>query len=156
MKKRKSASSNPIRFRMRTPCDLPTRHGTVKQSRIQAVDHVNLEALRGVEEALRWFYGEIAELDDITEANGDASILRFRSERIEVRIRIVGEPAIDPVRYRVTIVVPNLDETAERLLEAGSEIERISGLMWSDRQIATFDPAGHRIILKQHWPTGPL
>jgi hypothetical protein len=128
----------------------------VKPSRIQAVDHVNLEALRGVEEALRWFYGEIAELDDITETDGDAAILRFRSERIEVRIWIVELPAIDPVRYRVTIGVPNLDETTDRLLESGAEIERISGLMWSDRQIATFDPAGHRVILKQHWATGPL
>jgi hypothetical protein len=128
----------------------------VKPSRIQAVDHVNLEALPGVEEALRWFYGEIAELDDITESHSDTAVLRFRSERIEVRIRIVEQPAIDPVGYRVTIGVPNLDETAEQLLEAGSEIERISGLMWSDRRIATFDPAGHRVILKQHWATGPL
>ncbi len=128
----------------------------MKPSRIQAVDHVNLEALRDVEEALRWFYSEIAELDEILEADNDGTILRFRSERIEVRIRIVEQPAIDPVRYRVTIGVPNLDETADRLLEAGSEIERITGLMWSDRQIATFDPAGHRVILKQHWETGPL
>lgn len=145
---------------MRILCNLTTRNGTVKPSRIQAVDHVNLQASRGIEEALRWFYGEIAELDDITEADGDAAddtaILRFRSERIEVRIRIVERPVIDPVRYRVTIGVPNLDETTDRLLESGAEIERISGLMWSDRQIATLDPAGHRIILKQYWETGPL
>lgn len=128
----------------------------MKPSRIQAVDHVNLQAPRGIEEALRWFYGEIVELDDLTETNDDAAIFRFRSERIEVRIRLVEQPAIDPVRYRVTIGVPNLDETADRLLESGVEIERISGLMWSDRQIATFDPAGHRVILKQHWETGPL
>ena len=39
----------------------------MKPSRIQAITHVNLEATLGLEDELRWFYGELAELaaDDL-------------------------------------------------------------------------------------------
>lgn len=124
----------------------------MKQSRILAVEHVNLEAPPGLNEDLTWFYSEVAGLDPMGDVGVDAPRLRFKSARIEMRIRIKNNPRIDPVACRATILVRCLSETIEQLVERRIASEPLCGLAFMDRRIAVLDPAGNRVELKQEWP----
>ena len=128
----------------------------MEPSRIQAVDHVHLEAPTGCGEALQWFYGELAGLDELQTDPQEATLLRFRSDRIELRIRQVPEPDIDAVAVRVTITVPSLDAVAEALDERRIPSERLSGLSYTDQCLQTLDPAGNRLEFRQSWWIGPV
>ena len=128
----------------------------MEPSRILAVDHVNLEAPPGLDDELRWFYGEVAVLEERTEDPAECRLLCFKSERIELRIHLVDAPQIDPVAYRVTIAVPSLDEAAEHLVDRRRHFVRLSGLLFSDRRLDTLDPAGNRVMLKQYYASGSL
>jgi hypothetical protein len=121
----------------------------MEESRIQAVDHVNLEARVGVEEAMRWFYGEIARLDEVDSDNREVGRLCFKSGRIELRICCVETPRIESVARRVTIFVESLDDVAECLEEHSIPYTRLSGLMYADRRLEVHDPSGNRVALKQ-------
>ena len=85
----------------------------MEQSRLQAIDHVNIEVLSGLEEELLWFYGELGKLEGVEAERRTANLLTFRSERLELRIHIVDAPRIEPVACRVTLAVPSLTEAAE-------------------------------------------
>ncbi len=128
----------------------------MRQSRIQAIDHVNLEAPIGLAEDIRRFYTEIALLDELPRSEADPPRLCFKSERIELRIALLERPWIEPVACRVMIAVPSLAETAELLEECGTPYERLSGLSFTDRRLEMHDPAGNRVALKQAWPSGPF
>lgn len=128
----------------------------MEPSRIQAVDHVNLEAPPGIDEALRWFYGEVAQLEPVDRDGPTHAHLTFRSEGIELRIHMQDTPRIQPIASRVTIAVPSLDAAADLLAERRVEFARLTGLLYNDRRLETSDPAGNRIVLKQHHPFGPL
>lgn len=121
----------------------------MRPSRIQAVDHVNIEALLGTEDELRWFYGEVAGLDEVLSNDADYARLRFKSEHIEIRLRMRPELEIDPIPCRATILVPSLEEALEALMERSVDYEPVSGIAWTDRRIQALDPAGNRIELKQ-------
>ncbi len=123
----------------------------MKESRIQAVEHVNLEAPLGLEETLRWFYGEVGQLDEVTDDGDEWSRLRFKSERIELRVHMVASPTIEGVARRVTIAVPSLSEAAEQLAERRVAFDRISGMTSTSRRIQALDPAGNRVEFKQEW-----
>ena len=123
----------------------------MEPSRIQAVDHVNIEALPGLEDELRWFYTELAQLAEVAAPATDPPCIRFRSEQIELRVHLVPEPQVDPVACRVTITVPSLDEAAGRLDERSISYERLSGLAYTDRRLQALDPAGNRVEFKQAW-----
>ena len=123
-----------------------------KQSRIQAVEHVNLEAPPGIEEAIRWFYGEVALLREVTDAGDGSTMLRFKSERIELRVHVVVSPTIEAVDCRVTIAVPSLPEASDRLTERRVAFDRVSGITLTDRRLQVLDPAGNRVEFKQEWP----
>lgn len=125
-------------------------------SRILAVEHVRLESAPGLAAALRWFYGELAELDELPPDRLEGDDLRFRSERIQVRFQFTPTPDIDPVRVRATILVPSLDAVIEQCQERRIEYTLLTGLMRTDRRIHVLDPAGHRIALKQGWSFAPL
>lgn len=128
----------------------------MRHSRIQAVDHVNVESPRGLDDELRWFYGEIAELE---ERPADATMgpgICFRSERIELRIRFSPEPRIESVDCRVIVGVSSIDEAADRLSERKTPFQRLSGLAGSDRRIQVLDPAGNRVELRLAHPDIPL
>jgi hypothetical protein len=127
----------------------------MEPSRIQAVSHVELEAAPEAEAELRWFYGELAGLDPIGFET-DTQLLRFRSARIELRIRFVSSPKNDPVPVRVTISVRSLMETAAALDEAGIGYERVSGLLFTDRLLCVVDPGGNRVAFRQVWVFGTL
>ena len=128
----------------------------MRQSRIQAVDHVNIESPQELEDKLRCFYAEIAELEERPlDAAMDPGI-RFRSERIELRIRFSEEPRIESVECRVIVCVSSIDEAAERLSERKTPFQRLSGLAGSDRRIQVLDPAGNRVELRQAHRDIPL
>lgn len=124
----------------------------MKQSRILAVEHVNLEAPPGLNEDLTWFYAEVAGLDPVGDVGVDAPRLRFKSAQIEVRIHIKNDPRIDPVVCRATILVRCLSETNEQFDERKIACVPLCGLAFMDRRIAVLDPAGNRVELKQEWP----
>lgn len=117
----------------------------MRLSRIQAVDDVMLEAAPGLEDDLRWFYGEVAELDEMPPDGCLDPGICFKSERIAVRIRFLAEPRIDPVACRVTLAVLSLDDAIEKLSERRAPFERRSGFAWADRRIQVLDPAGNRV-----------
>lgn len=123
----------------------------MQHSRIQAVDHVTLEGRPGDEAALQWFYGEVAKLDPVPGDGRPQTMLCFRSCRLELRVRIVEEPDIDPIASRAVIAVPSLEEAVEQLEERKVPYERLTGLAYTDRRIAVRDVAGNRIELKQEW-----
>ena len=143
------------------PCE-----SQMRESRIVAVDHVNLEAPLGVEELVRWFYADLCGLDPVGKSSvgeadeggdpdggaGEGIELRFRSEQLEVRIRIRRRPRIESVACRLTIRVEDLHETREQLEERRIPYEALTGVTYSDRRIAVLDPAGNRIELKHGWP----
>lgn len=121
-------------------------------SRIQAIDHVNLEAPAGSEDKLAWFYTQVGGLEQVADRGEEARRLCFRSARLEVRIRIVDNPKIDPIACRLTLVVRSLAEAAELLEERSVRYVRLSGLWSTDQRLGTLDPVGHRVELKQEWP----
>ena len=121
----------------------------MRPSRIQAVEHVDLQARLGTEEELRWFYGELAGLEELCSNDADFPRLRFKSEHIEIRLRMWPDLEIDPIPCRVTILVPVLAELCEALTERSGDYESVSGIAWTDRKIQALDPAGNRIVFKQ-------
>jgi len=127
-------------------------------SRILAVEHVQVEARFEYWEDIRWFYGKVCCLDEVSPVTGDVPprSLRFKSGRIELRIQFVEEAAVDGVRLRVTLAVPSLRNAFHLLEERGMAAEWQSGLWYTDRRVITIDPTGHRVALKQEWPEAPL
>ena len=93
----------------------------MKPSRLTAIEHVEIEAPLGIEPALRWFFGEVCGLEEITGTYPSGVQLLFRSARLELRIRCVDRPQVDSVNRRMTIAVSSLREAAERLDEQGVE-----------------------------------
>lgn len=122
------------------------------ESRIVAVDHVILEAPLEAENELRWFYGELATLDEVGSAAEGGGRIVFKSLRIELRIHLRENPKIDPIDCRLAVRVPSLEEVIELLDERKIEFETLSGLRWTDRRITLFDPGGNRVELLQDWP----
>lgn len=126
-------------------------------SRILAVEHVELESPFGLESDVRWFYGELAALDEVAAAPESASsAIAFRSARIELRIRFLETPQIDEVKLRTTILVPSLRDVIHECRARRIDFTPISGVVWTDRRIQLLDPAGNRVELKQSWPYGPI
>lgn len=123
-------------------------------SRIQAVDHVEMEAPPVAKEALRWFYGELLELDERPCETTGSERLCFKSERIELRIRLIDSAHIDGGFVRVTVAVDSVDGAAAVLDERRVPYQIIQGFRHSDRRLQVLDPAGNRVELKQGWRTG--
>ena len=120
----------------------------MRPSRILAVDHVLIESPQGLDDDLRWFYTEVAKLDELPVENAAGALLRFRSERIELRVQLLAAPRIDPVAVRASIAVRSLEEACELLGRRRVDYEPITGLAFTDRRIQTVDPAGNRILLR--------
>lgn len=128
----------------------------MRRSRIEAVDDIVLDAPPGCEEAMRWFYGELAGLEERgTDGEGSGGLC-FKSDRIRLRVRFVASPVIDPVPVRVVMVMPSLDDVVQGLEERKRSYDRISGLAGSDRRLQVLDPAGHRVEFRQSTWVGLL
>ncbi len=125
----------------------------MKPSQINAIHRVTLEGPEGVEEELRWFYGDLVGLTE-DQAEPQAGELCFRSARVELRIEIRPAPKIECNRRRATVSVGALQWVMDRLDERRIEYTRLSGLGWTDRRISLLDPAGNRVELKQEWRCG--
>lgn len=124
----------------------------MEPSRIQAVDHVHIESSFGLENSLRWFYGELGTLDEIDYPFSDGEGLCFKSAPIELRIRLKENPEIIHVQCRVALAVTSLDEIETQLIDRQVEYELMTGMMGSDQRIGTYDPAGNRVEFRQEWP----
>ena len=125
-------------------------------SRIQAIDRVTIEAPLGIDDELRWFYREVADLEEVEATLPVSSALIFRSARIELRVVLRTDPRIECNRYRLTLMVTSLEQAAERLDERRVAWSRFCGVPWSDQRLGTVDPAGNRVWLKRSWPDAPL
>jgi hypothetical protein len=125
-------------------------------SRIQAVEHVHMEARPELAEDLRWFYGILGTLPE-TRDSGVEGVLRFRSAQIELRIRLLPDaPEVDPVPARLTLAVPSLEEARRELEERHWPFEEEKGLSYTERRLIALDPMGHRITFKREWRYGPF
>ncbi len=125
-----------------------------KPARIEAVDHVRLEASVASAEELRWFYGELLGLPAVAGSVVDG--LRFRSDRLHLHIRLCHEPLVEPIAVRAVLLVPSLSAAAEVLTQREISFQRVSGLDATDRRLSLLDPGGNRVELKQAWPVAPL
>jgi hypothetical protein len=123
----------------------------MRESRIVAVDHVELQAHPRRQQQLVWFYTEVVGLDEVTEAPSESRRLRFRSADLELRYDLVDEPVLDGTDHRVTLLVDSLYEVRQILDEARVGYQTISGLAHTDRIVSLLDPGGNRIALRQAW-----
>ena len=123
------------------------------ESRIQAVDHVHIDAHVADSDRIRWFYAEVALLDEVEPTDRPGDRLCFKSERIELRIGLKEDPRIDGVAVGVTIAVASLEQVEEMLRDNRMLVEKISGLNWTNVRLHTLDPSGNRVeLIKQpHW-----
>ena len=121
---------------------------------IQAVDHVRREVPPNIDAQLRWFYVEVGGLEAVA-SEGEEEI-RFRSARLHLRLVKREVPQIEPAGFPVVIAVDSLSDTADALREASWPCEKLTGTNWADACLATNDPAGNRVSLRQEWPFGIL
>ena len=128
----------------------------MKPSRIHAVDHVHLEAPHGARDALDWFYVEVGGLDALPGRGPNPDQLRYRSERLELRIALRERPKIEAVACRLTLLVPCLARVGDQLEERGVSYERLTGITFTDRRLGMHDPGGNRVELKLGWPYATL
>lgn len=133
----------------------------MRPSKLRAVENIVREAALGLAEALRWFYVEVAGLEEVNPDHPDNPeshdyALHFRTTLQEVRIRLVPNPAVESAGFPIVIAVTSLDEAAELLEGRSVAFETISCISWPDRRLATNDPAGNRVELKRDWPYDPL
>jgi hypothetical protein len=125
----------------------------MKPSRLVAVENLAMIVPPGSQTELRWFYGEVCKLTDIS--TNDSQLI-FQSELLELRIGFSIDARIDPIPRRLTIAVPSLREAMEQLTERGIGFDRLSGFAITDRRVSVNDPSGNRVELKQEWPEAPL
>lgn len=123
-----------------------------RESRIIAVDHVNLEAPPGLREQLTFIYAELGQLDPLPwTPQDDTTGLRFGSEGIELWIREREVPRIEAIKPRIRIAVDKLADVEAALEERHIEFDRVSGIGITDRRLSLLDPAGNRLEFKQAW-----
>lgn len=123
-----------------------------RESRIIAIDRVNLEAPPGLREPLTFLYAELGQLDPRPWAGPDGtSGLRFASEGIELWVWEREVPRIESIQPRIRIAVDKLADVEAALEERHIEFERVSGLGVTDRRLSLLDPGGNRVEFKQAW-----
>ena len=128
----------------------------MSDSRIHAVDHVHIEAGKGQEDELDWFYGDVGGLERLPDSTGPPTRMRFRSAELELRIDLVDRPRVEGVGCRVTLLATSLEETMAAFDERAIGYVWLRDLMWTSRRIEVHDPAGNRVAFKQEWPYAPL
>lgn len=127
----------------------------MRSNRIRAVDLIVREAAVGLEDALRWFYIEVAGLEEVPSDNGCPALV-FQATQQQIEIRLVSNPGVEAGGFPIVIAVPSLTDASDLLAERSVAFETLSGVSWPDRRLATNDPAGNRVELKREWPYDPL
>ncbi len=123
------------------------------RGRLIAINDVELQSPVGVDSELAWYYGEFIGLRSLggsAKIDGPA-VLRFRSDRLELRISITKRPVIEPIGCRARFEVPSLDEAAQTLRERRYPFDWLHGLRASDRALLLLDPAGNRVMVRRLW-----
>jgi hypothetical protein len=110
---------------------------------------VKIEANPDCSDKLRWFYGELIGLHDVTELENE--VLRFRSHEFELRVKLTNEPRIESVAVRVHVWVPSLTSVKTELRDCRMEFEEHQGLTATDRRIHVLDPGGNRVEIRRGW-----
>jgi len=116
--------------------------------RIHAIASVHIEAGRGLEDKLRWFYADLLGLESGVAEPG---ALHFQTGRRQLCIALGARPRSSPLRRRLVLEIPSLDQMRERLEELRIPYEWYEGLGLTDKRIYLLDPARNRIELKQVW-----
>ncbi|MCK6482722.1 MAG: VOC family protein [Phycisphaerae bacterium] len=119
---------------------------------LHAIDHVHLDVPPGILDRMRAFYADLLGLPLIDGHDAGVPTLCFGGTRASLRLVIRERPDIQPARRRLTLIVPSLGETTERLLERRVPHRAQLGLCYTDRRLYLRDPAGHLVELKQIWP----
>lgn len=122
-----------------------------RRVRLDAVDHVIVEARPDCATRVAWFYDDILGLEQRRRLDDTGAVLRFRSDRLELRVQLVDSPYIHPADTRIHLSVPALDDVTDLLDDNKYEYGWIRGLQFTDRQVVMLDPAGHRIAVRQLW-----
>ena len=123
----------------------------MRESRIVAVEHVELETFAGREAELRWFYTELVGLKEVEQPLPAPPRLRFRSANIELCYALVSAPRLEDTAHRVTLLVDSLWEAREMLDSARMAYTPITGMAYTDRMLSLLDTGGNRVALRQAW-----
>lgn len=123
----------------------------MSESRIVAVDHVELQARPDSAAGINWFYADFLGFQPVQQPQGAAVALRFRSADLEVRYRLLEDAVIEPVDHRVTLLVPSLLAARKVLDKARITYDLIRGMAFTDRCLSLLDPGGNRVALRQMW-----
>jgi catechol 2,3-dioxygenase-like lactoylglutathione lyase family enzyme len=123
------------------------------RGRLVAVNHVELEAPPDLADAMTWFYGDLLQLAQIrTNDESTTNVLRFRSDRLELRVTLTDDPKIESVDRRACVEVPSIEDVAAILEDRKYEFSWHRGLQLTDRSLELLDPAGNRVEVRRHWP----
>ena len=125
------------------------------ESRILAVDHLEMQARIGCEGELLWFYGEVIGLSVVAESPQHPARIRFRSADLELRYTLVAEPRTESTAHRATLLVSSLWETRKVLDDARMRYVPINGATYTDRLLSLLDPGGNRVAIRQTWRLMP-
>lgn len=122
--------------------------------RLEVLRDIRIQAPRGLEAALRFFYASCLGLPEEGEQVADPSALTLSFTGQDYRLLVeVVDSAIDPgVRRRAVLVVKSLDDVEEAL--NASRIAYVSEreLAITGRRVFVTDPAGYRLEIRQSWP----
>lgn len=125
--------------------------------RLSAVSNIELQASPGIDSDLVWFYADVAGLTPVdAPSDAETHVLRFKSDRLEIRITIVENPAIESVDDRVTLIAPDLEQVAHALAKRKHPYHWFRGLRFTDQALILLDPAGNRIRIRRRWPSARL
>jgi catechol 2,3-dioxygenase-like lactoylglutathione lyase family enzyme len=113
---------------------------------IFGIDHVQLAAPPGCEEAARRFFGELLGLEEVEKpeplrARGGVWFALGKQQQLHVGVEEPFEPAR---KAHPALTTADLDGLAERLATAGAPVEWDDSLP-STRRFYTDDPWGNRI-----------
>ena len=124
----------------------------VNPTLLHAIDHVHLDVPPGILDRMRAFYADLLGLPVIDGRDDLGPTLSLGGTRAALRLVVRERPDIHPARRRLTLIVPSLGETTERLIEQRVPHRTRLGLSYTDRRLYLRDPAGHLVELKQIWP----
>lgn len=122
--------------------------------KLEVIRDVCLQAPRGLEAKLRFFYACCLGLPEEGVQAGDPSrsVLSFSGQDYRLIVELV-DSAIDPgVRRRAVLVVKSLDSVEDALQanDVSYSCERV--LAVTGRRVLVTDPAGYRLEIRQTWP----
>jgi catechol 2,3-dioxygenase-like lactoylglutathione lyase family enzyme len=115
---------------------------------IHAIAHVRVQARPGLEHKLRWFYAELLGLDAV---DGEEGTLCFQTKTLQLRVMIAEGAQPSPMRRRLVLVIPSLEEMRVKFEDIDLEYEWYEGMAFTDRRLFVLDPAENRVELKQVW-----